>query len=166
MREPRRTARTGCTRREAARTRGVEGGACEPCGSPAPGGRVRPGPRRAPRAARTTTKEIANGNSVYVANRDFAAKYPKALAAVIEEVTKITEWAAQNRDKFAEATSAAIGIELDVERTAIGRTDMVVGPVTPTIVAQLQETADAFLKLGLIPKPIVIHDAVWSAPAD
>jgi sulfonate transport system substrate-binding protein len=82
-----------------------------------------------------TTKEIASGNSVYVANPDFAANYPKVLATVIEEVTKVTEWAAQNRDKFAEATAGAIGIELDVERTAIGRTDSVVTPVTPTIIA-------------------------------
>ena len=99
-----------------------------------------------------------------MANPDFAAKYPKALVAVVEQVTKFTEWAAQNRDKFAEATSAAIGVELDVERTAISRTELVVGPATPTIIAQLQETADASLKLGLIPKPIVIHDAVWSPP--
>jgi sulfonate transport system substrate-binding protein len=113
-----------------------------------------------------TTREIANGNSVYVANPDFAEKYPKALATVIEEVTKVTEWAGQNRDKFAEAISAAIGIELDVERTAIGRTDLVVGPITPTIIAQLQETADAFQKLGLIPRPIVVRDAVWSPPGD
>ncbi len=76
-------------------------------------------------------------------------------------MTKLTEWAAQNRDKFAEATSAAIGMDIDAVRTAIGRSDLVVGRVTPTIVAQLQETADAFLKVGFIPMPIVVRDAVW-----
>jgi len=49
-----------------------------------------------------TTKDIVNGNSVYVANPDFAAKHPRALAAVMEEVKRVTEWAAQNRDQFAE----------------------------------------------------------------
>jgi sulfonate transport system substrate-binding protein len=111
-----------------------------------------------------TTKDIVNGKSVYVANPDFVAKYPKVLAAVVDEVTKLTEWAAQNQDKFSEVTSTATGIELDVIRTAVGRTDLVVGPVTPTVIAQLQETADAFLKVGVISKPIVIHDAVWSLP--
>ncbi len=111
-----------------------------------------------------TTKDIVNGNSVYVANPDFLAKYPKVLAAVVDEVTKLTEWGAQNRDKFSEVTSTATGIELDAVRTAVGRTDLVVGPVTPTVIAQLQETADAFLKVGVISKPIVIHDAVWSLP--
>jgi len=111
-----------------------------------------------------TTKDIVNGNSVYVANPDFAAKYPKVLASVIEEVTKVTEWAAQNRNKFAEALAAAIGIDLDVERVAVSRSDLVAGPVTPTIIAQLQETADAFQKLCLIPRPIVIQDTIWSQP--
>jgi sulfonate transport system substrate-binding protein len=59
-----------------------------------------------------TTKDIVNGNSVYVANPEFATKYPKTLAEVINEVTNVTTWAAQNRDKFAEATSAAIGMDL------------------------------------------------------
>ena len=30
---------------------------------------------------------------------------------------------------------------------------MIVGPVTPAITAELQETADAFLKVGVISKP-------------
>jgi sulfonate transport system substrate-binding protein len=111
------------------------------------------------------TKDIVNGNSLYVANLGFAAKYPHVLAAVIEEVTKLTKWAAQNRDKFAELTSAALGIDLDVERIAIGRTDLTVGHFTPAITAQLQETADTFLKVDVISKPVIIHEAVWSLPA-
>src|SRR5262249_27923783 len=112
-----------------------------------------------------STKDIVNGNSVYVANPGFATKYPKALAAVIDEVTSVTTWAAQNREKFAEATSAAIGMDLDAVRIAIGRSDLVAEPVTRAIVAELQETADAFVKAGFIPKPIVVRDAVWSPTA-
>ena len=81
------------------------------------------------------------------------------------DLRKLTEWAAQHRDKFAEITSAAIGIDLDVARTAILRSDLVAGPVTPAIIAELQETADAFLKVGVISRPVVIHDAVWQPPS-
>ncbi len=108
-----------------------------------------------------TTMDIVNGNSVYVANPEFARKYPKTLAAAIDEVINVTAWAAQNRDKFAEATSAAIGMDVDAVRVAIGRSDLTAGPVTRAIVDQLQETADAFLKVGFIPQPIVVRDAVW-----
>ena len=58
-----------------------------------------------------TSKEIGGGNSFYVANSDFAAKYPQALAAAIGAVTNVTEWAAQIRDKLAEAISADMDIE-------------------------------------------------------
>ena len=34
---------------------------------------------------------------------------------------------------------------------SIDRSDLIVGPVTPAITAELQETADAFLKVGLFP---------------
>jgi sulfonate transport system substrate-binding protein len=108
-----------------------------------------------------TTKDIVNGNSVYVANPEFARKYSQTLVAVIDEVTNVTTWASHNRDEFAEATSGAIGMDVDAVRVAIDRSDLTVGPVTPAIVAQLQETADAFLKVGFIPKPIVVREAVW-----
>ena len=52
-----------------------------------------------------------------------------------------------------------------VERTAVAHTDLVVGSIMPTIIAQLQETADGFRKLGLIP-PIVVRDVVWLPPGE
>ncbi|MBR0799034.1 hypothetical protein JQ615_26970 [Bradyrhizobium jicamae] len=52
-------------------------------------------------------------------------------------------------------------MDLDAVRVAIDRSDLVAGPVICTIVAQLQETADAFLMVGFIPGPIVVRDAVW-----
>ncbi len=112
-----------------------------------------------------TTKGMAGLNSVYVANADFAAKDSKVLAAAIDEVRKLTGWAARNREQLAQATSAAIGIDLDAERVAIGRTELVEKPITPATVAELQETADAFLRIGVISRPVVIHDAVWSPHA-
>jgi len=36
-----------------------------------------------------------------------------------------------------------------------------VGPITNDIVATQQGVADRFFKLGLIPKPIAVRDALW-----
>ena len=36
-----------------------------------------------------------------------------------------------------------------------------VGPLSPTTVADQQKVADAFLKLGLIPKAIQVAEIVW-----
>lgn len=122
--------------------------------------------RRQKARAIATSMDLPESSSFYVANRDFATRHPRALVAVIEEVTKVTQWAAQNRDKFAESISAAIGIELDVEKVAIARARLGVGPVTADVIAQQQATADAFNKLGLVPKKISVRDAVWLPPGD
>ena len=36
-----------------------------------------------------------------------------------------------------------------------------VAPLTPALVAEQQQVADAFARLGLIPRPIRVADAVW-----
>jgi sulfonate transport system substrate-binding protein len=111
-----------------------------------------------------TTKDVAESNSFYLANSDFATKYPKVLVAVIDELTKVTAWAARNRDKLAAIISAVTGVELEVEQITVNRADIGARAITPEVIAQQQEIADAFLKLGLIPKPIVVRNAVWSPP--
>ena len=37
-----------------------------------------------------------------------------------------------------------------------------VQPITPDIVEAQQKIADTFHKLGLLPKPITVRDAVWT----
>jgi len=56
------------------------------------------------------------------------------------------------------------GVELEAQRIAVDRADIAMRAITPAVIAQQQEIADAFLKLGLIPKPIVVRDAIWSPP--
>jgi sulfonate transport system substrate-binding protein len=112
-----------------------------------------------------TTSEVAPSNSFYIGNSVFAAKYPKVLVAVIDELAKVFDWAAHNRDKLAETIAAVIGIDIEAERIAVERANLGLSAITPDVVAQQQGIADAFLKLGLIPKPIVVRDAVWLPPA-
>jgi sulfonate transport system substrate-binding protein len=37
-------------------------------------------------------------------------------------------------------------------------------PITPAIVAEQQEVADTFARLGIIPKPIRVSDDVYNGP--
>jgi sulfonate transport system substrate-binding protein len=112
-----------------------------------------------------TTDDVSPSNSFYIGNSVFAAKYPKTLVAVVDELAKFFEWANHNRDRLAETIAAAIGIDIEAERIAVERAKFALYTVTPEVIAQQQGIADAFVKLGLIPKPIVVRDAVWSPPA-
>jgi sulfonate transport system substrate-binding protein len=57
--------------------------------------------------------------------------------------------------------SAVTGIPLDIQTIAAKRSSFVVGPVADDIITTQQGVADRFHKLGLIPKQVVVRDAVW-----
>jgi aliphatic sulfonates family ABC transporter substrate-binding protein len=112
-----------------------------------------------------TTKDVAESNSFYLANRDVANRHPNAVITVIDELRKTTEWAASNRDKLAAAISAVTGVEIEAQRRAVDRATIELRPsLPPEVIAQQQDIADTFFKLGLIPRQITVRDAIWAPP--
>jgi sulfonate transport system substrate-binding protein len=105
--------------------------------------------------------EITRTNSFYIANRDFAKNHGPLLQQIIDVTSSTAKWAEAHRDEVARSLSAVTGIPLDIQTVAANRSSFAVGPVTNDIVAIQQGVADRFYKLGLIPKPIVVRDAVW-----
>jgi len=106
--------------------------------------------------------QIAKTNSFYVGNRDFAARYPDVLREVVDSLAQTAVWAEANRDKVAKALADVTGVDLEIQTIAAGRSSFAIGKVTEDIIATQQAVADRFHRLGLIPKPIVIRDAVWA----
>jgi sulfonate transport system substrate-binding protein len=112
----------------------------------------------------TTTKGVLDSNSFYLANRDFAAKQPAILKAAIEEIGRTTAWAGEHRTELARAISEVTGVELEAQQIAVERVNIALEPIGERIVQSQQSIADAFHKLGLIPREIAVRDAVWTAP--
>jgi sulfonate transport system substrate-binding protein len=106
-------------------------------------------------------REVAKTNSFYLANRDFATSHARETRDVIDGLAEAASWAEANRPEVAAALAAATGVPLDVQTVAANRASFLIGPVTDEIVATQQAVADRFYKLGLIPKPVVVRDAVW-----
>src|ERR1700722_17848378 len=105
--------------------------------------------------------EITKTNSFYVANRAFAKSQGPLLQQIIDVTSSTAAWAEAHRDDVARSLSAVTGIPLDIQTTAANRSSFAVGPITPDIVATQQGVADRFFKLGLIPKPVAVRDALW-----
>jgi sulfonate transport system substrate-binding protein len=105
--------------------------------------------------------EITKTNSFYIANREFAKNNGAVLQQIIDVTSTTAKWAESNRDEVAKALSAVTGIALDIQTVAANRSSFAVGPVTDDIIATQQGVADRFFQLGLIPRPVVIRDAVW-----
>ncbi len=113
--------------------------------------------------ADTSDKRLASA-SYYLARRDFAAKYPALLSAVLDEIGKVTRWSGDHRDELAALGAEATGIDAKTWSAVFARAQYTFGPVTPANLAQQQQLADTFQALGIIPRKIVVADAVWYAP--
>src|ERR1700722_20224920 len=100
-------------------------------------------------------------NASDIANRAFAKNQGPVLQQIIDVTSSTAAWAEAHRDDVAKSLSTVTGIPLDIQTTAANRSSFAVGPITPDIVATQQDVADRFFKLGLIPKPIAIRDALW-----
>src|SRR5690606_7905242 len=59
-----------------------------------------------------TDGDVKPSHSFYLANRDFANRHPNVVQAVIEEIGKLTEWSAANRDQLAALISQVTGVDL------------------------------------------------------
>jgi len=105
--------------------------------------------------------DITKTNSFYIANRDFAKSHGQVLQEIIDVTTATAKWAESHRDEVAKALSAVTNIPLDIQTVAANRSSFAVGPVTDDIITTQQGVADRFFKLGLIPKPVAVRDAVW-----
>jgi sulfonate transport system substrate-binding protein len=120
-------------------------------------------------AAQTATNAtlLADGRGVvsnhefYLASRTFAENHPDIIDALLDELNKVDEWAKNNQDELAELLSAQLGIDVPSLKLAAGRREYGVRPITDEVIAEQQRIADTFAKLGLIPQPIHVKDAVW-----
>lgn len=110
--------------------------------------------------------DVIDVNTYYLANRDFAARNPAVITTTIAALGKAAAWADANRDKVADALHQVTGVPLDAQTLAANRATFGIFPITETIIASQQATADRFHRLGLIPNAIRIADAVWTPPGN
>lgn len=106
--------------------------------------------------------DVGKANSFYVANRDFARNHGCVLQQIIDVTSATARWAETHRDAVAASLSAVTGIALDVQSVAANRSSFKVGAITDDIIATQQGVADRFFRLGLIPRPIAVREAVWT----
>jgi sulfonate transport system substrate-binding protein len=105
--------------------------------------------------------DVTKTNSFYIANRGFATDHSAVLGDVIAVLAETARWAEAHRDQVAKALADVTGIPLDIQTLAAARSAFAIEPVSEDVIATQQGVADRFYKLGLIPRAIVIRDAIW-----
>ncbi len=108
-----------------------------------------------------TSRGLTNNNTFYLASRALTANEP-ALRAAFKALTETDAWVQSHRKEAAERFADFAGLGLaTVHRVLERRQPAPVAPLTPDLVADQQQVADAFAELNLIPKPIRVADIVW-----
>jgi sulfonate transport system substrate-binding protein len=109
-----------------------------------------------------TGRDLSSNNSFYLASRPFATNHVRALSVLFEELTRADRVAQQDRPAAIKLVADFSGLDAGVvSRFIQRRPPSPVGPLTPAIVADQQRVADAFHKLGLLPRTVRVADIVW-----
>jgi sulfonate transport system substrate-binding protein len=110
----------------------------------------------------TSGAGLSNNNSFYLASRTFAQAHPDVVVALLAELTRADAYVQSNRKESAQLIADFSGLSLATVHLFISRRpNAPTAPLTPAIAADQQRVADAFARLGLIPKPVNVADIVW-----
>ncbi|WP_343657787.1 sulfonate ABC transporter substrate-binding protein [Paraburkholderia caribensis] len=106
---------------------------------------------------------VVGNRAYYFSSQSYAAKNADVIRIVIEELGKVDEWGAHNKDQLASELAQLWGLPKPVVDVAVARQQFGTQPITRAILAEQQQIADTFLDLGLIPKHV---DVLKAAPPD
>lgn len=109
----------------------------------------------------TGLDELGGGASFLLANAKFVESRPDDLKAILTAIANEGLWCAANTDEVADITAKAAGLELELLKDTMKRTDFKVEPLSDDVLAAQQANVDRFVELKIIPKSVKIADAAW-----
>jgi sulfonate transport system substrate-binding protein len=104
---------------------------------------------------------LSSNNSFYLGSKALTQQ-PAVLKALFAALSEADAWTKANLPQTAKFLSEATGVPLAGTLRFLDR--RTAGPVTalqPADIADQQRVADAFSRIGLIPRPLRVADAVW-----
>lgn len=108
---------------------------------------------------------LVENHQFYFVTRKLAAEQAEVVPILIEELTKVNDWAESHKSEFVDFLTATLELDREVLRSAEERRGYGILPVDDQVVAYQQRIADTFLKLGLLPHEIRVAEAIWKWPA-
>lgn len=110
----------------------------------------------------TTGRELSSNNSFYLASRPFVSLHADTLAVLFEELTRADQLVQSDRKQAIKLIANFSGLDAGVVSLFLQRRPRSpVGPLSAQTVLDQQRVADAFQKLGLIPRAVKVADIVW-----
>ena len=107
-----------------------------------------------------TGQNLVNNHQFYLADRKFAESNPAVLKTLVATLNQTTDWVKAHPDDAAKLLEKPTGLEFAVLKTSISRMGFGVQPISEKVAKEQQYVADAFFAQKLIPKQLVIQDAI------
>lgn len=107
---------------------------------------------------------LVSNHQFYLAARSFAETHADVNRILLEEIAKVDDWGRANPAEVIRILSVQTGLPPNVVDLAARRYAYGVKKITPEVVREQQRIADAFHGLKLIPKPIIVAEALPAAP--
>lgn len=107
--------------------------------------------------------DLVSNHQFYLAGGKFASENGKAVEVLLAELEKVNQWVKSDTKAAAEELAGPIGIPAPVLEKALSRQSYGLKHLDEEVTAEQQRIADVFHALGLLPKAIVVKDAVWRA---
>lgn len=108
---------------------------------------------------------VVGNRGYYFSSLDYVARNQDVLKLVIEEINRIDQWGAANKDAFATELAGIWGLPKAVADASVGRQAFGTAPITKAILGEQQKIADTFFELKLIPKKINVLEAAGAGIA-
>ena len=104
---------------------------------------------------------LVGGASFLLANAKFVESRPDDLKIILTAIANEGVWCAANTDEVADITAKAAGLDLELLKDTMKRTDFKVEPLSDDVLSAQQANVDRFVELKIIPKSVKIADAAW-----
>ncbi len=105
-------------------------------------------------------EHLVSNHQFYLADRKFAEGHPEILKTLVTTLNQTTDWVKTHPDDAAKLLEKPTALELGVLKTSISRMGFGVQPISEKVAKEQQYVADAFFAQKLIPKQLVIANAV------
>ena len=100
----------------------------------------------------------------FLGSRKFVEAHPDVIAALREAVDKAAQWSTEKPQEVAVYLSPQVGINAKILETIARRQPSGFNPINASVISDQQRIADAFFQLNLIPKAVVVREAVITQP--
>lgn len=105
-------------------------------------------------------EHLVSNHQFYLSDRQFAESHPQVLNTVVATLNQTTDWVKAHPDDAVKLLEKPTALEFDILKTSISRMGFGVQPISEKVAKEQQYVADAFFAQKLIPKQLVIQDAL------